>query len=110
MKSIKILQCDGCGVQFSRGSSNRLCKICRGYGKRSKGYKLVKDVTITSQMKSNISILLVKFKYGLWKPIDMFRVVDLYLQIYEYEVFFETLNELDQVKIMLRRMKDLLCF
>lgn len=51
--------------------------------------------------------LLTKFKLGQNTSVDMFRVADIYLDIFNYDVFLDALSEKDQVIVMLKRLKDI---
>jgi hypothetical protein len=101
-------QCESCLSIFPRGSSYKLCKICRDKQRGVGSSKLIKDIYIDQGIKTSIKILLIKFKTGLWGPIDCYRVCHLYLTLFEYEVNMEVMDEVSQVKTMLKKMKELL--
>ena len=50
--------------------------------------------------------LLSRFKFNYYTYADLFRVIDIYVEICDHEAYLDGYSESDQIEIMLRRLKD----
>ena len=103
-------RCEKCGVQFITGSSVCLCLSCRPKSRYSKAEIGYKDLNV--EQLSMMLTLFRRYKNGTNTPVDNFRVVDLYLDIYDRGAFvynssltFDGYEEESQVVLMLRSLK-----
>lgn len=118
--SKKGRNCLKCGKLIA-SATKTVCKLCQEIerdeyyknnpsAKKSTSYKQklkVLDKEITYENYELIRRLLVKFKAGNYNYVDLYRVVDVYVEIYEHEAHLDGYNEYDQVLIMLKRLKDI---
>lgn len=106
------LTCEKCGVQFITGSSACLCLSCRPKSRYSG--KTIKRKDLSVEQFSTMLTLFRRYKTGTNTPVDNFRVVDLYLDIFESQSFvynssigFDGYEEESQVVLMLRSLKKI---
>ena len=98
-----------CKVKFPRGSVYATCRDCRDSKKGTDGLGfLVKGLDITPEIRSFIRINLVKFRRGYYNALDVYKVVDMYSSLFEYEKNLDIQSELDQAITMLKRMEKLI--
>lgn len=110
--------CDRCGV-ILKHTTRDICKACYQIEKdnfyrenpnarKSESYKnkiLAEKAILTDEQFELVRRLFVKFKIDTWNLADMFRVADVYLEVFTHDVFLDSLPEKDQVVIMLSRLK-----
>lgn len=97
--------CIGCGCNFPKGSSKDFCFICRKQQQGKVDKKIINFLTF--EQKVNIRLILLRFKYGFHTAIDFYKVVDIYLDIFEVDAKLDLLVEMDQVRYMLKKLKNM---
>jgi hypothetical protein len=98
------------------GSNTGLCVVCREVkrsesGKKNYNKKKVKELPhLDIETYEIVRRLLVRFKFGNNGMVDNFRVVDIYMELFDNPVFLDTLTEEAQIIEMLRYLKKVYDF
>lgn len=101
-------------------TTKMVCKICLELEKQEyykQNPKAKKSRTFQQKLKALnkeltydqfelIRRLLSRFKFNYYTYADFFRLVDIYVDIYDHEAHLDAYLEADQIEIMLRRLKD----
>lgn len=108
-------ECENCGNTMLAGSNTGLCVVCRELkrsesGKRKYNKKVKPLPILDIETYEAVRRLLVRFKYGNNGIVDNFRVVDIYMDLYDNPVFLDTLTEEAQIVEMLRYLKKVYDF
>lgn len=103
-------ECENCGNVMLAGSNTGLCVVCRelkrGEGRKRSYIRKVKLLPfVDEETYETIRRLLVRYKFNTNTIVDNFRVLDVYMELYDNPVFLDTLAEEDQVVEMLRYLK-----
>lgn len=112
--------CLKCGRDLFR-SLKSLCKICidierdEFYKNNPKARKTTTYLNrqralnkpITEEQFETIRRILVLFKAGMYEYVYIFRLVDIYVEVFGNEAQLDAYTELDQIEIMLRKLKDI---
>jgi hypothetical protein len=98
-----------------------ICRVCRDIQKeeyykvnkkaanQSKLYKeklKALNKELTYEKFELIRRLLSRFKFNYYTYCDFFRVVDIYIDIFNHEAHLDSYSENEQIEIMLRRLKE----
>jgi hypothetical protein len=110
-------ECENCGNTMLAGSNTGLCVVCREL-KRENNTNLKRKYTkkviplpfLDVETYEAVRRLLVRFKFGNNGIVDNFRVVDIYMDLYDNPVFLDTLTEEAQIVEMLRYLKKVYDF
>ena len=102
-------------------TTKSVCKICREL-EREAYYKENPKARKTTSYQQKLKILnteldyekfelirrlLSRFKSNYQTYVDYFRLLDVYIDIYDHETHLDSYPEFDQVEIILRRLKDI---
>ncbi len=110
--------CRNCGRTMRNGLKN-ICQLCddelkdkfykeNPHVRKSESFRnkqIAEKVILTDEQFELIRRLFVKFKLGSQNSADFFRVVDIYLDLFNCDAFLDSYCEQEQVIIMLKRLK-----
>lgn len=102
-------------------TSKSICKVCKELEKEAyykENPKAKKSSSFQQKLKvlntelsyeqfELIRRLLSRFKFNYHTYADYFRLLDVYVDIYDHEAHLDSYSELDQIEIILRRLKDI---
>lgn len=110
--------CQRCGKQIER-TTKTLCKVCYDIerdeyhdrnpnARKSSSYKnviIAQNKVLEYEEFELIRRLLGRFKLGSQTRLDFYKLADVYIDIFETDVALDAYRELEQVRVMLRRLK-----
>ena len=112
--------CGNCGGQLVKPSARAFCKLCKKVNKeeyrlrtnnanknRTKAEKQTEGVPMTKRQREEIRRLLVMYKWGLQNSVDHFRLISVYLEIYNADEELSSFTEESQIIIVLKTLKKL---
>jgi len=112
--------CGNCGGKLVRPSSRAFCKLCKKVNKeeyrlrtnnanknRTKAEKQTQGVPMTILQREEIRRLLVMYKWGLQNSVDHYRLISVYLEIYNADEELSSFTEESQIIIVLKTLKKL---
>ncbi len=109
-KSNKCKQCLGPNSMLS----SDYCKLCRkaASGKFKLQDNIIQNgsITLPPNLKKEIALLLVRYKWKLNEVTDDFRVVNAYLSVFQHDMDLDATIENRQTTYMIRVLKNLYDF
>lgn len=111
--------CKSCGLKFKSPRLSCLCSMCKPVKehqpkkvKKMKSGLLIKRRDIPQETLQTMLTLFRRYKNGTQSPIDHFRVVDVFLDVFAghpfvYNSMLDSYNEESQVVAMLRELKKI---
>ena len=112
--------CKSCGGELIKPSAQALCKLCKkirveeyklrtnkSNKTRGKAEKQTEGVPMTKWQREEIRRLLVRYKWGMQTPADHYRLISVYLEIYNVDEELSSFTEESQIIIVLKTLKKL---
>jgi len=112
--------CSNCGGELLRPSVRPFCKLCKkvrmeeyrlrtnkANKNRGKAEKQTEGVPLTIIQREEIRRLLVRYKWGMQTGADHYRLMSVYLEIYNADEELSSFTEDSQVIIVLKTLKKL---
>ena len=112
--------CNNCGGELLRPSARPFCKLCKkvkmeeyrlrtnkANKNRKKAEKQTEGVPMTIEQREEIRRLLVRYKLGMQTGADNYRLISVYLEIYNADEELSSFTEESQIIIVLKTLKKL---
>jgi hypothetical protein len=97
-KANSFKSCQRCGTSYKTFSTIPFCLSCRSVSKEAPG--------LTELLKTQMRLLLTKDKWGFMGHIERLRVLDVYLQIVNYDDYLIKLDEVGCITYCLSKFKE----